>query len=521
MRKYRELRMDDKKIKINKYQTAAMMAVILWGFVSHGYMFANKLGYHDDSSSYFGVGVTYQSGRWFLGILQGIIHKIGLSNYSMPWWNGIVTLLLLAVAAAILAELFEIRHYAGAILMGMLLVSFPVMASLFAYMFTAPYYMLAILMETAGVYITVKVKYGGAAGVILIGLALGIYQVYFGLATALFVLVLICSVENHDFVHNIRRAVYYLLVLIAGLLIYFIGNKACLNILQLSLLDYQGISGMMNITPEELLKSAKHAYHMFLIPLTEDVCGIANDSFSRFCYRIIYLVTAVILLIRLLKRSAGWWNRLLLLVLYAMVPVSITIIYVMAGTESTVVHTLMIYPYVIGFLYPVVLLEKEKKENLWVKAIAVIYCATAFLLSGYYARLDNAAYLKADHQQESAITYYTNVISAIKNAEGYRSDLPVLFYGTAGQGDESIANLYQYMDITLQGYGVNEQDFISYYANENFLKIYCGYTYTDPVNREQILGNEEFVNMPTYPEDGSVKVIDGTVVVKFSEGDKK
>ena len=68
MRKYRELRMDDKKIKINKYQTAAMMAVILWGFVSHGYMFANKLGYHDDSSSYFGVGVTYQSGRWFLGI---------------------------------------------------------------------------------------------------------------------------------------------------------------------------------------------------------------------------------------------------------------------------------------------------------------------------------------------------------------------------------------------------------------------------------------------------------------------
>ena len=60
----------------------------------------------------------------------------------------------------ILSELFQIKHTGYAVLVGVLLISFPAMTSLFAYMFTAPYYMFAVLLMISAVYMTVKYSYG-------------------------------------------------------------------------------------------------------------------------------------------------------------------------------------------------------------------------------------------------------------------------------------------------------------------------------------------------------------------------
>lgn len=128
----------------------------------------------------------------------------------------------------------------------------------------------------------------------------------------------------------------------------------------------------------------------------------------------------------------------------------------------------MIYPYVFGLIYPIVLLEKENLKGKFWKGISVFYCTVAILLSIYYIRLDNIAYLKANYQQETATAYYTEVISQIKSTEKYNSNLPVLFYGAAGSMDDSIPILWRFDDIQLQGYSNNMHDFISYYAGKEF-----------------------------------------------------
>ena len=110
----------------------------------------------------------------------------------------------------------------------------------------------------------------------------------------------------------------------------------------------------------------------------------------------------------------------------------------------------MIYPYVFGLIYPIVLLEKENLKGKFWKGISVFYCTVAILLSIYYIRLDNIAYLKANYQQETATAYYTEVISQIKSTEKYNSNLPVLFYGAAGSMDDSIPILWRFDDIQLQ-----------------------------------------------------------------------
>jgi hypothetical protein len=91
-----------------------------------------------------------------------------------------------------------------------------------------------------------------------------------------------------------------------------------------------------------------------------------------------------------------------------------------------------------------------------------------------------------------------------------------LFYGAAGSMDDSIPILWRFDDIQLQGYSNNMHDFISYYAGKVFLELHCGYTYQEPENREAIIASENFQKMPCYPCDGSIKIIDGVVVVKWS-----
>ena len=98
-------------------------AVLICGLVTHGYILTNKISYHDDSVNYFGVGTTFGSGRWALGLIQKFLTKIDFFNYSSSWWNGLLSILLVAVCAMILSELFQIKHTGYAVLVGVLLIS--------------------------------------------------------------------------------------------------------------------------------------------------------------------------------------------------------------------------------------------------------------------------------------------------------------------------------------------------------------------------------------------------------------
>ena len=392
-------------------------AVLICGLVTHGYILTNKISYHDDSVNYFGVGTTFESGRWALGLIQKFLTKIDFFNYSSSWWNGLLSILLVAVCAMILSELFQIKHTGYAVLVGVLLISFPAMTSLFAYMFTAPYYMFAVLLMISAVYMTVKYSYGFLPAIIMMGFSMGIYQTYFGVATTLFVLILVSDAETRNFIENIKEAFKYLLTLLGGILCYFLGNTICIRNFHVTLLDYQGINDMADVTVKSLIGSVKNAYIGFLQPILGEFCGISNQKAVRILYLAVYLMVGVLVLRRLCKRGMELWNRIYFFVLCCLIPLSISIIYVMAVSDKTVIHTLMIYPYVFGLIYPIVLLEKENLKGKFWKGISVFYCTVAILLSIYYIRLDNIAYLKANYQHIFSFQCSHFILQYIRGAD--------------------------------------------------------------------------------------------------------
>ena len=108
------------------------------------------------------------------------------------------------------------------------------------------------------------------------------------------------------------------------------------------------------------------------------------------------------------------------------------------------------------------------------------------------------------------------MITQIKSVEGYEDSLPVAFVGdtiedaTNNQGSlmgpvfgingkaESNVNSFSRIHIIIEYLG--------------FAPTICGYEET-----KALMESEEVKNMPGYPDDGSVRIIDGIVVVKFSE----
>jgi len=132
---------------------------MLVGALSHGYMLFNKISFHDDVTSLFGVGATIKSGRW--GLEGAFLFNCILLNVnsSMPVINGVISLFFIAVSTCLVVKIFGVEScfYGG--LIGGVMAAFPVVASTFLFMFTAPYYFCALFFAVFATYLILKKGY--------------------------------------------------------------------------------------------------------------------------------------------------------------------------------------------------------------------------------------------------------------------------------------------------------------------------------------------------------------------------
>lgn len=135
-----------KNLNTNKKLKIILISTFIWGIFSHGMVLFNKYNIHDDVSALFEIGTTYTSGRWMLEILRKITWELfGQGAYSLPVFNGMVSIFFIALASYFITVLLKIQKPSICISISGILVSFPTITGLFGYMFTAPYYSVSIL----------------------------------------------------------------------------------------------------------------------------------------------------------------------------------------------------------------------------------------------------------------------------------------------------------------------------------------------------------------------------------------
>lgn len=496
--------------KVDRRYKVGFLAALTVGLLAHAMALVNKYSFHDDVGCLFSAGATFSSGRWMLGYLHALEKAFyGSCSISIPMVNGLLSLLCIAISACLIIYLLELKSTPACIGVGGILAAFPVVCGTFGYMFTAHYYMLGYLMGIAGTVLVCRGTkwYLLPVALVLQTCAVGVYQATIPVMLSLMVLWVFARCWDNEigWLQFWRDILRLLADCVAFMVLYFVINKLCLTVHRVALNSYLGISSMGSESVGTYFSRALLAVKLFFSPSVGDSAEIYLFRL-RELYWFILLFAGMGIVLKAVKLGFSRGLRLLLPAL--VLPLAVNFIYVMCSQADA--HTLTLYGQVgtlilLGFL----------ADRLELRPLRVAGAAALLVCLVMFVRLDNALYLKAEFEQTRTIQYYTAMVAQIKSADGYEDDLPVALVGLGNNQDSTVQNIEQLDAIRVIPY-YGEKTLVNNYRVTTFISRWCGFSpqYADP---EPFATLPEVSQMPCYPDDGSIQVIDGTVVVKISE----
>lgn len=521
--------------KINVYSKMAFLVSFFAGMLTHGFMLLNKIPFYDDIALLFHTGGTYKNGRWFLGVIGAIEYRMFGDNFSTPMCKGLIAIVLVSLAAALVVSLFDIRNKSYIFFISCIMVVYPAVTVIMGYMFMAQCFTIALFLGVIGAWATVKKKYGFLVGIVCICLSLGLYQAYLAVPAVLFLMALICDLfAEKEFPQIFKTAVRYLLTLVLGLVVYFIINKVFLALKGAQLTQYQGISDMGQTTIGDLIARVGTAYRHFVQLPFADWQGLNTSALMKVLFGLCILLTIGIITFNIIKIK-NIWNKILLAVITVLLPLAVNLIYVMCDEEKVYVHGLMVYASVFVLLLPLILLyvhsQNQKKDSK--KNVVVVTEWTAFAVAAltilYYVGYNNIAYTQSAMIQSQVDAYSTNFVAAIKNADGYADEYPIILVQDPDREepydfmDKSMYIFTEFEQIQITAYNTDMLCWMSNYSLPDYLKYRTGFNTENMKDYGELLENGEvekldFVDeMPCYPDDGSIRVEDERIIVKLSD----
>ena len=506
--------------RITPAQRAAFLACFVSGLLIHLFAFTNIIPNSDGLSRVFDPQQMTVSGRWFL-------HYASILNSftQMPALIGVLSLVLLSLAAAGVVAVLSFHSRALSAFAGVLMAAFPCLGYTFLYMFTASAYCLAILLAVLAVYLAQK---GGwlrsLAGCVLLALSMGVYQAYAALAVALSLLAVFraCLNPRSDLRKTARMGFRFVGFLALGAALYYGVLQIFLAVKDLELLDYLGMSDAgsgypVAQLPGLILSAYKQVFVFFFWPN-------GSNSFTTPLLAgldLLALALAVACFLAIVFRRALWrepWRLIGALVLAALLPLAVGFAQIIAPFSDAT--PIMKYAYVL--VYMAVLLAADLGLSFLPRPRGgmAVSGALALCLAGvtlYSANINNLLYTAADQAHRATLSYATRLLTRIESCPGYTGEEEVLIIGSFPT-DRIYADIESY--ALVDHYSVPRDTVaplnkhIYYYLND-----WLNVPIAEPEEETMIsvAQSEEFQAMPLYPADGSVQMLDGRVVVKIQE----
>ena len=506
--------------RITPAQRAAFLACFVSGLLIHLFAFTNIIPNSDGLSRVFDPQQMTVSGRWFL-------HYASILNSftQMPALIGVLSLVLLSLAAAGVVAVLSFHSRALSAFAGVLMAAFPCLGYTFLYMFTASAYCLAILLAVLAVYLAKK---GGwlrsLAGCVLLALSMGVYQAYAALAVALSLLAVFraCLNPRSDLRKTARMGFRFVGFLALGAALYYGVLQIFLAVKDLELLDYLGMNqagGGYPVAqlPGLILSVYKQVFVFFFWPngsnpFTTPVLAVLD--------LLLLLLAASCLLAAVLRRKL-WrepWRMAGAVILAALLPLAAGFAQIISPFSDAT--PIMKYAYVCVYL--AVLLTADlglsflpRPRGGMAAAGALAVCLAGGTL--HSATITTLPYTASAQAHRATLSYATRLLARIESCPGYTGKEEVLIIGSF-PSDRIYADIPSY--ALIDHYSADRDTaaplnkHIYYYLND-----WLNVPIPEPEEETMIAvsQSEEFQSMPLYPADGSVQLLDGRVVVKLQE----
>lgn len=487
----------------------AFFTTICLGLMIHMPIFLSDIPNHDGLASIYFDQNMITSGRWFLTIACGFS-----SYYTLPWFIGLISMVWLGLTAVVLVELLEVRSYVGAGLIGGLLVSFPALASTYAYMFTADGYMMALFLAVVSVLLTKKYDKGFFLGGICLACSLGIYQAYLPFAMLLCLYMIGMLFLKHGSIRaKLLKFFSYLSMGVIGIIGYYVMLHILLFIQHKQLADYQGINQMAEGGRDILATFSALYKDFFSFSIKGNV--VFQNVFSVLAFMIIVVWFICTFLQVIIKRRA-YKNPMLYVVgvfIAVAIPIAANVILVISPEVNY--HVLMRYQWSLFLIVPVAFCFRYGyRSSTALMQWGLILSSVVMIF--HYAVTDNIGYSNLEKRYEKTYAYCLRLVDRMEQTEGYYQGIPVAMIGVVG--DKS----YPKTDVTGEVTDVltgMSGDVLCYTGEnyKNFLQHYLGVTI-------QVVDNEKmgeiyntwdvYKEMDSFPGANSMKVVDGMLLIK-------
>jgi len=526
------------KVK-NTWKIAFFSAFII-GFLIHIYKFTNTLLVADSLYNFYSTQDMLASGRWFLSIACA-----PSSYFDLPWVTGLLSLFYMGIAAAAIAEVFEMKNPCLIAVSSGILVSMPSIYATFGYGFTADGYMLAMLLSSLSVCLTKisrlhtkKAPLYMVLSAVCICLSCGIYQAYisfsFILAVCYFIMELL---ENrHTTKEQLNWIGAQVIIYVAALAAYFVIWKLRMHLEGVVPTTYQGVSNIGTMPYGGILNTVIKCIKSFIFYIVE--WNFLRFGITRWLVLNVICVAAfgIGLLVAVLK--SGCIKRKLQLVLLVLCLISIPFgCYVLLFTTDIVYyHAIMLQSFAVLFLFIGVLWERWGAKN-HSTVVFLLLCVYVFnngiMANTYYKFLDQSLRRTQAvateintriHLLDDGSIKYVALIGSLddfSDEEMRRSEL-MRDLGAWKKVSRTVFApefLYYFTDFNLSYYRENDIPYPIMEYRSTEIPAPADWEFRFPLlsldREDALIATEEFQQMPIWPAAGSVKVFDDTIVVKL------
>ena len=518
----------DKRIKM------CFLSAFICGLFAHIYALTNHLYNYDElwhTPTGFGTGL--EVGRWALSITVWIQKVLFDDCFTIPFINGMLTIILYAVAACFVVSALDIKDEFYAIIVGGLMTTFPALTCRMFFMFTTHYYAIGIAMAAAGAWIIAKKKLNILKVMIAIALTvygMAIYQANFTTAVCILVgnLLVWLITENVELKTAIKKCINYVLYLGACMALFLAGSKIALSITGKQMETYENLDQMGRLSMEQLIEGIIGCYKTFFKLPIIDVYSMNPNRIVKIAFFICFLVFLYTFVkVWMMKKEV--YLKVLVSLVFAVLPIAVNLIIIMAISSGTM-YSIMVYEIVFVFIISIACLEAirtcnsditaipnkmviDKVETLLNSVTAVMLVITVIT----YIWFANGNYLAMEYTNQHDNAYYQTLMTQIKSVDGYHADMPITMIGKP-----VVDSTYTRQDMIGGTFNISGKSStnINAYSSWNIMTRVLGYA---PVNRnsdeeeEYFRELDEVNDMPCYPSSGSIKIIDDTIVIKFQE----
>ncbi len=529
--------------RIKKSWKLAFVSAFVVGLLVHMYKFTNTLLGHDSLFNIYGTQNVVRSGRWFLAVACSLS-----SFFDLPWVNGVLSLIWIGVAAAVVIDIFRIENPVLILLTGGLLVTFPAVTQTFYFEYTADGYMLAMVLAALTVRFSMigeRRKSRLFLSFCCITLTCGIYQAYVS-----FALVLSLGYFMTELLENRYEKKLYTLWIRNQILIYGLGMAAYYVIWQIAMVcqgnlqpnQYMGIDTIGQIGPGFLWDAVKQTMTSFVSVFM--VWNFLRRGLTMYTVlNILFLMAAAYIVVTAVRKSRLYTRKgqmLLFLLCMAAIPFAVFIWFFASQGIQYVVR--MEQSVCLLYILCGVLANrwlKPGKSDIVALLLAVIIFnngVTANMMYQYMHRCYEESYATgveiATHihllddgtQKEIVIVGLTSWFSEEEyESGGGLKELALLksiYNNLFSAGSCPALFLSEVVGLELSYYRVNpEMEVPPVDVGSNNWPVSGGWTWRFPLADEavkaKLIDTKQVADMPVWPAADSIQVIDDLIVIKL------